>query len=163
MLIDDRSKIDSGLTTVQLDHIKDLFRDAKTSFNEVIDLSDAGLGVVPCSLHGPMMGDAAICDTETEFIYLKEISFGIRCVDRPARMTSKVTVVGDYDHSEKTVVLLYALGGPLPPRHPDDPDMTLNQLDISKAFWAEHAMTLPEIKAEDDAEEKEPDNVQNNA
>ncbi len=140
MKIIPESHLDHGLTKAQVEHVAHKFRDRKSFFTEEINLGEAGLGTVPCALHGPAMGDEPIGDDDV--VYLKrEGRLGTtRFIDREPRMVGTVTVIAGPDGDEPCV-LYTAFGGPLAPREPADPDMQLKDVEESKAFWAEHALS----------------------
>lgn len=151
MKIIKESHVDHGLTKSQIAYIENVFRNKKAFFIETIDLSDVGLGTVPCGLHGPCMGDGSVDESDVSYIYRNGRPNSSRCVDRPEQMTSKVTVIAGPHKDEETgeeysCVLYTAFGGPLAPKEPDDPAMKIEELDKSKAFWAEHALTWPKCK-----------------
>lgn len=98
----------------------------------------AGLGRVPCALHGPIMGQPPVPDSEVGLTHRGQRTWPSRLVDRPVQMVPDVTViVGPH---EGQLVLYTMYGGPQAPREPGDPMIPDAELAEARKFWAEHAL-----------------------
>ncbi len=96
-------------------------------------------GYVPCALHGPIMGQAPVKDDEVVLGYRGSRRWPSRLVDRPVQMVPMVTIiVGPYDGEPLVLYTMY--GGPPAPREVGDPNLTGQDIDESRKFWAEHAL-----------------------
>ena len=137
LLIHRESHLDHALTTAQLSHVLKVFADKAEFFNETIELPPE-LGLVPCALYGPLVGDAPV--TEGAYRAIRgNRKAPSRMIDRPVRLTNKLTVIaGPHDGLE--CVLFTAYGGPKgAPKEPQDCEDG-EERERSEAFWAEHAL-----------------------
>ena len=135
------SHIDHDITDAQLAHILEKFADRDAFFRLTFDLP-ADLGSVPCNLHGPRMGDAAITDAETCGTRTRDTGGSCRLVARAARMTTSVTVIAGPAGPSFPCVLYTAFGGPITPRQPGDEDLkTPEEIKEAADFWADHALS----------------------
>lgn len=137
------SHVDHGLSLDQLAYVLSLLVDRDGFFIETVELFEE-LGTVPCGLHGPLMGDAPVPEHETFCDKRGSRTWFSRFCERPLRRTSKVTVIAG-PHEGNPCVLYTAFGGPLAPQEPGDPGIADNpeKLAVSRAFWAEHALSYP--------------------
>jgi len=146
MNITEKSHLDHGLTRAQVEYIANRFRDRRAFFTEEINLEEAGLGTVPCALHGPIMGDKPIGEDDVVYLKREGREGTTRLIDREPRMVTTVTVIAGLDGRADAVgnapcILYTAFGGPKAPKEPDDPDMTLDEIAESKQFWSTHALS----------------------
>ena len=134
------SHLDHGLSEAQVACISERFAERDGFFIESFELP-AGLGTIPCGLHGPIMGDAPVEDAEVTYAVRGDRPCESRLCDRPTRPTSTVTVIAG-PHEDSSCVLYTAFGGPLAPREPGDPSISDDgERAECEAFWAEHALS----------------------
>lgn len=138
MKIVKESHLDHALSQAVIDHLLSLFGDRNAFFIETIELPD-GLGTVPCGLHGPIMGDPPIDNDKVWFETRGDRAYKSRLCDRPVRQVRTVTVIAG-PHESEPCVLYTAFGGPLAPQEPGDP--TCKDLQKSRDFWSEHALSV---------------------
>lgn len=86
------SHLDHHLTAAQLAHVLLRFDGRAAFFIETIELP-AELGTVPCGLHGPIMGDPPVPETEVTHARRGERAWTSRLVGRPARPTRQLTII----------------------------------------------------------------------
>ena len=86
------SHVDHGLSEGQLRYLLDRFADRNSFFLETIEFPDQ-LGMVPCGLWGPIMGDPPIDEAEVRHAQRGTRAWTSRLVDQPLRPTRKVTVI----------------------------------------------------------------------
>lgn len=131
------SHLDHGLTFAHQVYLTNHFRGRDAFFIETIELPPF-LADVPCALHGPALGDAPVRDDECSQEVRGDRKGASRVCSRAPRMVRQVTVIaGPYlDHA---CVLFTAYGGPLAPKEPWD--AAPHEIERSKAFWAEHALS----------------------
>jgi hypothetical protein len=140
MQISADSHLDHGLTDAQVAHISERFAERDGFFIETFELPET-LGTVPCGLHGPLMGDDPVDDSEVTLEVRGERPCESRLCDREPRLVSTVTVIAG-PHGDEPCVLYTAFGGPLAPREPGDPTIpTDEEREASVAFWATHALS----------------------
>jgi len=131
------SHVDHGLTADQLRYLLDRFAGRHAFFLETIELPEH-LGMVPCGLWGPIMGDPPVDEAPVLHEPRGTRAWTSRIVDRPTRQTRKVTVIAG-PHDGHACVLFTAFGGPASPQEPGDPGC--KDPVASAAFWREHALT----------------------
>lgn len=131
------SHIDHGLTPPQVNHLLERFADRAAFFIETIELPPE-LGDAPCSLHGPIMGDAPVGDNEVVMRTREARQWLSRMVAREPRRVRTVTVIAG-PHDGLPCVMFTAFGGPLAPHEVDDP--ACRDRDASLRFWSEHALS----------------------
>jgi len=131
------SHFDHGLSAEQVEYVMKLFTDREAFFIETIELPEA-LGTVPCGLHGPLTGGAPVEESEVTYAKRGTRAWNSRLVDRPLQQMRTVTVIAG-PHDEHTCIVFTMYGGPLAPQEPGDPGC--RDVDASKAFWSEHALT----------------------
>jgi hypothetical protein len=159
------SHFDHGLTEAQVDHIMQRFADREAFFIATIELPEA-LGTVSCGLHGPLVGDAPIAEADVTYAKRGTRAWNSRLVDRAAKPTRTVTVIagphkepcpqcttsawnilhraacptcGGVGELQYVCIVYTAFGGPLAPQEPGDPGC--KDVEASKQFWSEHALT----------------------
>lgn len=94
-----------------------------------------------CGLHGPIMGDEPISETEVTYAVRGKRCTASRFIDRPKRPTRQVTVIAG-EHDGRQCVLFTAFGGPSAPREPGDSTLkSWEEVCESRKFWAEHALS----------------------
>lgn len=130
------SHVDHGLTPAQVTHILERFADRDAFFIETFELPPE-LGTVPCSLWGPLMGDAPVIEAHVRLEPRGTRAWTSRIVEYPPRNTRTVTVIAG-PHDGAPCILFTAFGGPLAPQEPGDPGC--KDPAASTAFWAEHAL-----------------------
>jgi len=134
------SHLDHALTEAQVEFVLSLPAKAGEVTVQTVELPD-GLGLVPCGLYGPTMGDAPVTDSEVEMVVRGDRKGESRLVGRSPRLQRKVTVISG-PHDGDSCVLFTAFGGPQAPREPfefaadDDSDAAQE----SRKFWSEHAL-----------------------
>jgi len=131
------SHVDHGIAKPALQWLLDRFADRDGFFIETVELPEE-LGMVPCGLHGPLMGDEPIAESEVTYKARGERGYPSRLADRPARQVRTVTVIAGPDGDEPCV-LYTAFGGPLTPQEPGDP--SCKDLKESQQFWSTHALS----------------------
>jgi len=161
------SHLDHNLTTEQIEHVMQRFADREAFFIETIELPEV-LGTVPCGLHGPLMGDAPIPESEVTHAARGTRAWTSRLTERAPRAVRTITVIAG-PHEEtcyqckgacgfgamhafspcmtceckgkiKHACIVYTMfGGPLAPQEPGDPGC--KNVEASSAFWAEHALS----------------------
>lgn len=132
------SHLDHGLSQKQIAFILEKFADKSAFFMETIELPEA-LGTVPCGLFGPIVGDEPVAETDVTYKKRGDRAYESRLVNRPARPTRQVTVIGG-PHEGEPCVLYTAFGGPRAPQEPGDPKLSADNLDFAQKFWSEHAL-----------------------
>lgn len=131
------SHLDHGLSSAQIEFLLKIEVPEGEVTVKTVELPEE-LGKVPCGLHGPEMGDAAVMEADVTYAVRGERKGASRLVARPTRKTSKVTfVAGPHDGQEG--VIFTAFGGPMAPRELFECD------DMSsREFWATHALSSEE-------------------
>jgi hypothetical protein len=131
------SHLDHNLTTEQIEHVMQCFADREAFFIETIELPEA-LGTVPCGLHGPLMGDEPVPESEVTHAARGTRAWTSRLIERTPRAVRTVTVIAG-PHEEHACIAYTIFGGPLAPQEPGDPGC--KNAEASSAFWAEHALS----------------------
>lgn len=139
MQITSDSHVDHTLTQSHLDLILARFGDRQAFFLETVELP-VELPPLPCGLHGPVMGDALVPDSEAALVVRGNRQGPSRVCDRSPRMVRTMTVIGGPD-DQGLVILYTAYGGPSAPREPWDPSLDEEERAQAQAFWAEHALS----------------------
>jgi hypothetical protein len=138
LIIDHRSHLDHGLTVAQIAFVLKRFADRDAFFIETVELP-AELGTVPCGLHGPIMGDSPVADSEVTFAVRGERKGESRLCERPTRLVRQLSLIAGPD-GDTPCVLYTAFGGLVSPQEPfDAPE---EKRADSEAFWAEHALSV---------------------
>jgi hypothetical protein len=135
------SHLDHGLTQLQLQWLLEHFQDRDSYFIETVELPEH-LGLVPCAIYGPIMGDPPVPEAEVILQCRGDRKIPSRMIRRPLRYVRIVTVIAG-PRDELPCVLYTAFGGPPAPHEPDDP--TCTDRARSEAFWAEHALALGDV------------------
>lgn len=138
MIISALSHLDHSLTADHVAHLLALFGERSAFFIETIVLP-ANLAAVPCNLHGPVVGEAPVLDSEATFVVRGDRKGASRMCSRPPTMTRTLTVIAGPIGADRCV-LYTAYGGPLAPREPWDPGLDATGAEASRVFWAEHAL-----------------------
>jgi hypothetical protein len=139
------SHVDHGLTQAQLAWVLGKFKDRTEFFIETVELPEA-LGGVLCGLHGPAAGTPAVPDSEAVATVRSPRTWLSRMCRRPPHQTRVVTIIaGKAEEHASTVpidalVLFTCYGGPAAPQEPGD--LRCRNVEESKKFWAEHALSL---------------------
>lgn len=137
MKVHKESHVDHGLTEEQLAYLVNMFADRDAFFIETVELPEH-LGTVSCGLHGPVMGDAPVPETEVHYAVRGNRAGKSRLVGRAPRPTRLVSVIAG-PHEEEPCILYTAFGGPVAPKEPFDAEG--EERTRSEAFWAEHALS----------------------
>lgn len=141
MIVTKDSHLDHALTPAQIEHIQRRFADRSAFFIESFEMP-VELGVVPCGLYGPAVGDDPVPEDRVEYHVRGERTYASRVlVGAATRPTRTVTVIAG-PHGGDACVLYTAFGGPLAPREPGDPALDVGGRAASEAFWARHALAL---------------------
>ncbi len=140
MRITSDSHVDHALTQVHLDFIQGQFGDRQAFFLQTVELPE-DLPPLPCGLHGPVMGDEPVADSETTSVVRGGRKGPSRVCNRPTRMVRTMTVIGGPDDSGE-MILYTAYGGPSAPREPWDPALNEEQRAQTQQFWSKHALSL---------------------
>jgi hypothetical protein len=131
------SHVDHGLSEPQLGWLLHRFADRDGFFIESVELP-TDLGMVPCGLHGPIMGDEPISDADVRFEHRGDREWTSRLCDRPVRQVRIVSVIAG-PHGDDACVLYTAFGGPVAPQEQGDP--ACKDVPASEQFWATHALS----------------------
>lgn len=134
------SHVDHRLTPAHIAFILERYADCAAFFIETIEMPD-DLPGLPCTLHGPILGDDPVPDEECTRVVRGTRTWPSRMCARPARLVRTLTVIGGPDGDEPCV-LYTAYGGPRAEREPLDPDLPPAEQEASAEFWAEHALSL---------------------
>lgn len=142
MRIVEESHLDHGLSRDHVKWLLEQFGDRTAFFLETVDLPEH-FTLLDCEMHGPLMGDPPISESEVAYVVRGKRRGATRVVDRPKRQTRKLTVIGgpigDYGSE---CVLYTAFGGPAGAKEVwDDSIKTLAELEQARAFWREHALS----------------------
>jgi hypothetical protein len=134
------SHLDHGLTEAHLQMLRDRFADREGFFIETFEIP-AGLAALQCALHGPVMGDPDVPETECSYT-LRNTGGRMRRCRREPRDTRLMTVIAG-PHDGQSCVLYTAFGGPQAPRAPGDEDLKDEaQIAESNEFWSRHALSV---------------------
>lgn len=134
------SHLDHGLPESVVTHIAERFADRDAFFIETFELPSE-LPSVPCGLHGPVMGDEPVLDSEVALEVRGTRAGPSRLCARAPREVRSVTVIAG-PHEGDACVLYTAFGGPQTPREPWDATLTTPaQVTHSRSFWANHALS----------------------
>ena len=133
------SHVDHNLTAEQISWLKNNFQERDGFFVESVLLPET-LGIVPCGLHGPLMGDEPVADSDVTLERRGEREYRSRTVDRPTRPTRTVTVIAG-PHEKDTCILYTAFGGPVAPKEPGDESLGDDERAESEEFWSKHALS----------------------
>jgi hypothetical protein len=139
MKITSKTHLDHAITGDHLAFIMSKFKDKQAFFLETVEMPEH-LGSLPCGLHGPLMGDAPVPESEVTRAVRGDRPGPSRMCDRPARMVRFMTVVGGPDEEGETI-LYTAYGGRVAPREPWDRGLNEEQRAESEQFWSEHALS----------------------
>ena len=134
------SHLGHGLTLAHVIWLLARFADRDGFFVETVDLPPE-LPSLPCGIHGPVVGNAPVTETEVVYARRGDRRYASRMVNRPARSTRSMTVVAG-PHDGNRCVLFTAHGGPKAPRETMSPGLEPSEVAESEAFWAEHALSL---------------------
>lgn len=124
-----------------LEYLLERFQDREAFFIETFQLPEH-LPEVEDALYGPVNGDHPVVEEDVFYVRRPGRETLSRMINLPMRYTRKVTVIaGPYerDGQKWRCVLYTCYGGPLAEREVE-PGMTEEQIQKSRAFWAEHAL-----------------------
>ena len=140
MKITPASRLDHALTPAHVAWLTEHFADRDAFFLETVELPPE-LPDLPCGLHGPLVGDPPVPESEVTYARRGERLGASRLCARPCRPSRLLTVIGGPDEGEPCV-LYTAFGGPAAPKEPFDvgeaDDATR---EASRVFWAGHALS----------------------
>jgi hypothetical protein len=134
------SHLDHGLTDAHVAWIATIFADRSSFFIETIELPD-DLSPLRCALHGPLVGESPIQESEVRYVRRGDRAGESRVCDRPFLETRLVSVIAG-PHGDDPCVLFTAFGGPAAPREPWDPSLDASERERSEKFWARHALSV---------------------
>lgn len=137
LVIHRESHVDHGLTEEHLAWLRERFADREAFFIESVELPD-NLPSLECGLHGPLMGDEPVEESEVTYAKRGERDWTSRLVAREPRPTRVVSVIAG-PHDGLPCVLFTAFGGPVSPQEPGDPGC--KDREASEKFWREHALS----------------------
>jgi hypothetical protein len=139
MIITPAAHLDHALTPAHVAWIAERFADQGAFFLVTVELPPE-LPDLPCSLHGPLVGDAPVPESEVTYERRGDRLGPSRLCTRPTRPTRLLTVIAGPD-GDDPCVLYTAFGGPAAPREPFDLSLASDEVQASaKEFWAEHAL-----------------------
>lgn len=140
MITTEVSHLDHGLSEAVIEWLLRKCSGRSSFFIETFELPPE-LGTVPCGLHGPVMGDGPVPDSECRHEVRGARAWPSRLCDRPVRQVRTVSVIAG-PHDGEPCVLYTAFGGPVAPREPGDPNITDEaERARSVSFWREHALS----------------------
>jgi hypothetical protein len=155
VVIGAESHCDHGLTQEQLRYVLGQFTEdgvpgGQPAIVREVELPPE-LGLVPCALHGPIMGQPPVRDDEVTMRPRGPRPWPSRLVGRPAQWTNRVTaVVGPHTvgTQEHPMFLYTVYGGPEAPREPGSPGLAGQHLQEAVEFWSVHALAAgdPPVK-----------------
>lgn len=133
---------DHGINSKQMDFIKSEIANSSPAGFFVKTIKIPGkLGKVRNALYGPASGDPPVSESVVSYRPRGDRPWSDRVVSWPTRPVDYVQAIGMPDQNDpKKIVLFTVYGGPLAPQHPDDPGN--RDVDASKKFWSEHALSL---------------------
>lgn len=94
------------------------------------------LGLVPCALYGPAMGDEPVKDEDVMMLKRGDRPWKDRMMVGVTRPVNYVQVIGQMSEDSCTVFTIY--GGPLAPQNPQDPSCP--SPEKSADWWSQHAL-----------------------
>jgi hypothetical protein len=114
------------------------------SENVVVDTLELPpeLPALLCDLHGPATKEAPVSETEAYYAKRGNRSGDSRLCKRAPVETRTITVV--FGPHEGNTILYTAYPGPVAPREPWDTSLSETEVVASRAFWAEHALSVRE-------------------
>ena len=133
------SHTDHSLTPAHLNWILTHFADREWFFVETVELPPE-LPDLDCGLHGPLVGDPPVPETEVTYLARGGRPGASRLCSRPSRPTRLLTVIAGPE-GDDACVLYTAFGGPVAPREAWDPGLSPEEVAESQAFWAAHALS----------------------
>lgn len=139
MKITSESHLDHGLSEAHVAWLLKCFAERNEFFLTTVELPEE-LPPLECGLHGPLMGDEPVPESECHYERRGTRMGSSRMCSRAPRATRLVTVIAGPDGSEPCV-LYTAFGGPSAPREPFDPALKSFEVLESKVFWGEHALS----------------------
>lgn len=140
MIITTAAHLDHALTPAHVAWIAERFADQGAFFLATVELPPE-LEDLPCGLHGPIVGDPPVPESEVSYRRRGDRLGPSRLCQRPSRPTRLLTVIGGPD-GDDPCVLYTAFGGPAAPREPFDLSLASDEVrEASEAFWAEHALS----------------------
>lgn len=141
MKITAESHLDHNLSESIINFLSEMFADRDEFFIETVELPEE-LGTVPCGLHGPLMGDYPVSETEVYYASRNGRDGKSRLVRRATRQVRQVSVIAGPTDDE-ACVLYTAFGGPVSPREPFDVSLKddVSALAESRKFWSTHALS----------------------
>jgi hypothetical protein len=134
------SHLDHGLTPAHVAWLTLHFADRTGFFLATVELP-AELPSLSCGLHGPLVGDPPVPESEVTYQARGDRPGKSRLCARPSRPTRLLTVIAGPE-GEDPCALYTAFGGPAAPREPWDESLEGDEVrEASAAFWAEHALS----------------------
>jgi len=140
-IIDGVSHLDHGLREAHIEFLWEYFGTRDGFFIETVELPEY-LEALDCGLHGPLMGDAPVPETEVIYQQRGDRPGKSRMVRRPLRQTRLLSVIAGPIKDGERCVLYTAFGGPVAPREPFDSGLDDKAKAESTQFWDEHALSV---------------------
>jgi hypothetical protein len=124
-----------------------IFADRTGPFIETIELPPE-LGPICNALYGPAVGDPPITEDQVYYACRPGRLRPSRLVARPPRPTYQLTVIAGLRLDLQTGIrhecaLITCFGGPHAPREVCDLNLSEEELEQCRRFWAEHALAEP--------------------
>lgn len=134
------SHLDHGLSPEAITWLLGQFTDRNEFFIASVELP-AQFSEIDCALHGPVVGDNPIEESEVFYQMRKGRGNYSRLCKRAPRKTRTVTVIAGPNEGDPCV-LYTAFGGPLAPKETGDVTIkSESEREASEKFWAEHALS----------------------
>lgn len=140
MQITTESHLDHGIDDTTLELLRQRFADRDSFLIETFTVPG---GRFRCDLHGPACGDLPVLEAEVLYRVRGQRPGASRVINRDPRWTDQLTVIAG-PSGDLPCVLYTTFGGPAAPREPFDPSLDPAGLAESRAFWAEHALSMPD-------------------
>lgn len=138
MKIVPESHVDHALTPAHIRFLMKKFGSRKAFFIKTVRLP-RDLAPLPCDLHGPLVGEPAVAESEATYVRRGNRAGESRMCHRPTILVRQMTVIGGLFNGQ--MALFTAYGGPAAPREPWDPSLkSAAERRESETFWKRHAL-----------------------
>lgn len=132
------SHLDHGISKAQMNWVLEQFKDRDSFFAETVTLPEE-LGTVPCSLHGPDVGEQAVPESKVHYAHRGQRPQLSRMTNWAPCQVRQVSVIAGA-HDGRPCVLFTAFGGPIAPFEVGDPNC--KDEEQSRVFWSQHALSV---------------------